>query len=59
MKGYRSHTVNILTAIAAIVALPQVSGVIPPEYVVYIPLIQGAIAVIMRQVTTTPPGKAE
>lgn len=59
MKGYRSHTVNILTAVIAVLALPEVSGAIPPEYVVYVPMVQAAIAVIMRQVTTTPPGKAE
>ena len=59
MKGYRSHIVNLLTAIVAIIALPEVSGVLPQEYVVFIPMVQAIIAVIMRQITTTPPGKSE
>lgn len=59
MKGYRSHAVNILTAAIAILALPEVSGLVPQEYVVLIPAVQAAIAVAMRQITTTPAGKSE
>lgn len=59
MKGYRSHIVNVLTAIVAVLALPEVTGVLPQEYVVYIPMVQGIIAVAMRQITTTPVGKSE
>ena len=58
-KGYRSHIVNVLVAVAAILAMPEIGGLIPPEYVKYVPAVQGIIAVVMRQLTTTPPGQAE
>jgi hypothetical protein len=59
LKGHRSHIVNILTAVIAILALPEVGGILPPEYVKFVPVVQAVVAVIMRQVTTTPAGKAE
>lgn len=59
MKGYRSHIVNALAAVAAILMMPGVGDVIPPQYIKYVPLVQGAIAIIMRQLTSTPPGQAE
>ena len=58
-KGYRSHWVNGLTAVIAILALPDVTGLIPAEYVKFLPAVQGLIAVIMRQITTTPVGEPE
>ncbi len=59
LKGYRSHIVNGLAALIAVIALPEVGGIVPSEYAAYIPLVQGALAIIMRQLTTTPVGTAE
>ena len=56
MRGYRSHVVNTLAAVIAILALPDVTGLIPAEYVKFLPAIQGAVALLMRQMTTTPVG---
>jgi hypothetical protein len=58
MKGYRSHLVNGLAMVAAILMMPGIGDVIPPEHVKYVPLLQGVIAIIMRQLTTTPAGQA-
>lgn len=58
-KGYRSHVVNGLTAVIAVLALPEVSGLIPPEYVKFVPAVQGVVAIVMRQMTTTPVGQKE
>jgi hypothetical protein len=58
MKGYRSHIVNGLAMTAAILMMPGMGDVIPPSYIKFVPLVQGAIAIIMRQLTTTPPGQA-
>jgi len=59
MKGYRSHVVNGLAMVAAILMMPGIGDVIPPEYVKFVPLVQGAIAIAMRQMTTTPVGQTE
>lgn len=59
MRGYRSHVVNTLAAVIAILALPDVTGLIPAEYVKFLPAIQGAVALLMRQITTTPVGEPE
>lgn len=59
LQGYRSHVVNGLTAVIAILALPDVTGLIPPEFVKFIPAVQGIIAIVMRQLTTTPVGVKE
>jgi hypothetical protein len=58
MKGYRSHIVNGLVMVAAILALPEVTGVIPAQYVKFIPMVQGIVALVMRQITTTPVGQS-
>lgn len=46
--------VNTLTGIAAILALPQVSGLIPPKGVPYVMAAQAIIAVVMRRFATVP-----
>ncbi len=56
LKGYRSHIINGLAAFAAIIALPDVGGLVDPMYIKYVVAAQGIIAIIMRQLTTTPVG---
>ena len=56
LKGYRSHIINTLTALVAILALPQVSGLLPEGSEPFVAAFQGIVAIIMRQLTTTPVG---
>lgn len=59
MKGYRTVVVNILTACVIILALPEVTNIIPHEAAPYLVAAQAIINVVMRVITTTPIGKSE
>lgn len=58
MKGYRTIIVNVLTVATAIIALPEVTGLIPADGIPYLLAVQGAINIAMRFVTSTPIGVA-
>jgi hypothetical protein len=59
MKGYRSHLVNVLTAVLLVLASPDVLGIIPEAYLTYVPAVQAVVAILMRQITTTPVGVSQ
>lgn len=50
----KSFWVNTLTAVALILALPEVSGLVPPQFVKYFIAVQAIVAVVMRRFTDTP-----
>jgi len=50
----KSFWVNTLTAVALILALPEVSGLVPVQFVKYFIAIQAIVAVVMRRFTETP-----
>lgn len=58
LRGYRSVIVNVLAAASAIVALPEVTGILPEGSEPLVIAAQGVIAVVMRFLTTTPIGRA-
>ena len=58
LKGYRSHVINVLTGLALILASPAVLDIIPAAWLPYVPAVSAVIAVVMRQITTTPVGQS-
>ena len=50
----KSFWVNTLTAVALVLALPEVSGLVPVQFVKYFIAVQAIVAVVMRRFTDTP-----
>ena len=59
MKGYRAIVLNVVVGLGAILALPEVTGLIPQESVKYVIAAQAVMNVVLRFLTTTPIGESE
>lgn len=50
----RTVWVNVITAIVAFVALPEFQQVVGPDAIRYVVVIQAALNVVLRVITTQP-----
>lgn len=64
LKGNRTRIVNIIAAapvalevIGQVANLPEITGIIPPAYLPAYGLGLAVVNILLRQITTTPPGK--
>ena len=56
MKGYRTITFNVLSAVVPILTLTEFNAVVPQEYLPYWLLGVAVVNVYLRTITTTPMG---
>ncbi len=58
LKGWRTRIWNLANAVVPILELVRDEGVIPEEWRLYWLLLYVAGNLVLREVTTTPPGRS-
>lgn len=58
MKGWRTYIFNMLSIVLMVLSIPELAPVLPKEWVPWLALGNAIGNLVMRTITTTPPGSS-